>query len=144
MGRSILAVVAGLIVGGLIVAGIEYIGHIIYPPPEGLDLTDPEAIREFASAAPTSARLVVLLAWFLGPFGGGWLAARLAPRSPMPHALIVGAFFLVGDVVNLITIPSPVWMWIGGLVAPPLAAYLAGRTVGAKGRITGEAAEDGL
>lgn len=140
MGRSILAVVAGLIVGGLIVAGIEYLGHIIYPPPDGLDLTNPEAIREFASAAPTSARLVVLLAWFLGPFGGGWLAARLATRSPMTHALIVGAFFLIGDLVNLITIPSPVWMWIGGLVAPPLAAYLAGRAAGSQAAVREEGA----
>ncbi|MBT8401714.1 MAG: hypothetical protein KJO98_14645 [Rhodothermia bacterium] len=138
MGRSILAVVAGLIVGGLIVAGVEYIGHLIYPPPEGLDLTDPEAIREFASAAPTSARLAVLLAWFLGPLGGAWVAARLAKRSPMTHALVVGAFFLIGDVVNLVTIPSPVWMWIGGLVAPPLAAYVAGRAVASKAGVSEE------
>lgn len=127
MGRSILAVIAGLIVGGLIVAGVEYIAQKIYPPPEGLDLTDMEVLREFAAGAPASARLVVLLAWFLGTFGGAWVAAYLARRAPMTHALIVGTFFLVADTVNLVSIPSPLWMWIGGFIAPMLGAYLAGR-----------------
>ncbi|MDX1429649.1 MAG: hypothetical protein R3282_05140 [Rhodothermales bacterium] len=129
MGRSILAVIAGLIVGGLIVAGVEYIAQIVYPPPEGLDMTDMEAVREFAAGAPASARLIVLLAWFLGPFGGAWVAAHLARRSPMTHALVVGVFFLVADTINLVTIPSPIWMWIGGFVAPVLGAYLAARLV---------------
>ncbi len=129
MGRSILAVIAGLVVGGLLVAGVEYMSQMIYPPPPGLDLTDTEAVREFAMGAPDSARMVILLAWFVGPFGGGWLAARLAPRLPMTHAIIVGAFFVAADLINLVTIPSPVWMWVGGLIAPLLAAYLGGKLV---------------
>lgn len=127
--RSIIAILVGLVVGGLLVFGVESIGQLIYPLPEGIDLTDPEAMKTFAENAPVSAKLIVLLAWFVGPLGGGWLAAWIAQRSPLTHALIIGVFFLLADIFNMISIPSPIWFWVGGIVLPLLAAYVAGKAV---------------
>lgn len=125
--RSVVAILAGAIVGGILVFGIESAGQLIYPLPEGMDLGDSEAMREFVSNAPLSARLVVLLAWFIGPLGGALVAVWIAVGSPMVHALIIGGLFLLADVFNMITLPSPWWFWIAGIVLPLLAAYLVGR-----------------
>ena len=39
--RTALGVVLGLIVGLLIILAVEGVGHTIFPPPPGVNLTDP-------------------------------------------------------------------------------------------------------
>ena len=127
IGRSILAVLAGGIVCGIIVFAVEAISSQIYPLPPGIDLTDPDAIRAAVAQLPLGAYLFVLFAWFLGVFAGAWVAARLAPGSPVVHGMIVAGLVLVATVVNLVALPHPAWMWVG---AP--AAILVGGWLGAR------------
>lgn len=55
--KCVLAVLEGM------VAGVEALGHAVYPPPAGLDMTD----------TPAGALVSVLLAWGAGSIvGGGW------------------------------------------------------------------------
>jgi hypothetical protein len=42
--RDALAVLAGVIVGGVVVGAVESVGHLIWPPPPGLDVSDPAAL----------------------------------------------------------------------------------------------------
>ena len=60
MVRSTGAVIAGLLVMLIVVAAIQWLGHSVYPPPEGLDFRDKDAV---------AAAVALLLA-------GAWLSVR--------------------------------------------------------------------
>lgn len=130
--RSILAVLLGLILAGVVIATVEATSHQIYPPPEGLNLSDPEAALAVMSDVPTGALVFVLLAWILGSFTGGWLSARVADRAKTVHAFVVGGILMIAGILNMMIIPRPVWFWIAGLVVFLPFAYL-GRLVAGSG-----------
>jgi len=44
MGKTILGTVVGLVVAVVTLMIVEALGHMIYPPPEGVDLKDPEQL----------------------------------------------------------------------------------------------------
>ena len=51
MVRSMGAIIAGLRVMLIVVAAIQWIGHSVYPPPEGLDFRDKDAVAAALSSA---------------------------------------------------------------------------------------------
>lgn len=87
-GRSILAVVAGILVGALLSLGTDEILHLarVYPP-WGERMSDP------LFGLATAYRVVFSVL-------GSWVIARLAPRRPMLHAMIAGAIGLVVSVAG--------------------------------------------
>jgi hypothetical protein len=128
LGRSVLAVLAGTITAGVLIAIVEATSSaIFYPLPPGMDLHDHEAMREHIHSLPIGAFLFVLADWAIGSFAGSWVAARLATRARPVHGLIVGAFFLLSGVLNMLMIPHPWWMWVGGIVALAGCSYLGAR-----------------
>lgn len=127
--RSILVVVAGVVVGGIAVFALEMLGMTLFPLPDGVDPMDPESLAAAAAAGqiPLGAMIMVLAAWLVGALIGGYVAARLAAREALKHALVVGAVFTVLDLGNILTIPSPIWMAVLGVGLPVPAAYLGSR-----------------
>jgi hypothetical protein len=123
--RVILSVVAGVVAGTAVVFLVESLGHRVFPPPAGLNPSDPESIRAAMAKLPIGALLAVLVAWIAGSFAGGWLAALIARR--VVPALIVGFLILAASAVNLIMIPHPVWFAIAGLLVILPAAWLGGK-----------------
>lgn len=129
MGRSIIAVVLGIILGGIVVGLVEHVGHLVYPAPAGIDMRNPEALKTYAANAPVGALLFVILAWALGSLTGGWLAAFIARQSRSQHALIVGGVLMIFGIINMLMIPHPVWFWIVGILVFLPAAYIGARLV---------------
>jgi hypothetical protein len=127
--RSVLAVLAGSIVAGILIALVEMLGHQIYAPPPGIDPTDPESLRTAMESMPVGALVAVLIAWAIGTFAGSWLAARIAGRAGLAHGMGVGLLMLAAGVANMLMIPHPVWFWCLGVAVFPLAAWLGGRMV---------------
>jgi hypothetical protein len=125
--RSVLAIAAGFIVGGLFVAGIEALGHVAFPTPAGVDLKNPAVKRDLVASMPIGAVLSVLQGWIVGALAGAWVAAKIAAQWRIGHAAAIGALILAGAITAMLTIPHPAWMWIGALVGVPLAAYVGGR-----------------
>lgn len=130
--RSVLAVVAGVIVAFALVAAIEAAGHAVYPVPKGLDFTDREQVRAYTQALPLGALMFVLAAWTVAAFGGGAVAALIARTRPLLHAAIVGAFVLAATLANLILIPHPLWFAVLGVVGVCAGAFAAGKLVGTR------------
>jgi hypothetical protein len=128
--RSLVSIVAGMLVAGACVAGVEALGHRIYPVPAGIDVKDPAVLRDLVAQLPTGTVVSVLVAWIVGSLAGAWVAARLARQLPVGHAAVIGALVLAGAAANMLLIPHPAWMWAGALVGIPLAAYLGGRWAG--------------
>lgn len=135
--RSLGAILAGVLLGGVTVALIEAVSSWAYPPPAGVNLADPVQLRAFVATLPMGAFLFVLAAWASGTLLGSGLAARLAPVAPAGHGAAVGAVFLLASLANLLAIPHPLWF---ALVALPLVilAGLAGTILGRRHRPIGE------
>jgi uncharacterized protein YacL len=129
--RSILGVVAGMIVGGIVVGIVEIPGYFIHPPPPGLTMSDTAAASAHFARAPLAALLLVALAWTLGPFVGAWLAGVIVRRAFVVHGLVIGAIFALLDISNLFAFPHPLWLAIVGIVAPFVAGW-AGATVASR------------
>ncbi|MCC6927838.1 MAG: hypothetical protein IT359_02495 [Gemmatimonadaceae bacterium] len=129
--RSVIAVAAGLFVGGIATFGVEALGHAVVPPPPGLDVTNMEAVRSAMLTLPTAHFLPILFAYLVGPTLGAALAARMAPSRPLVHAGVVGAFFLLGGIRNFMNIPHPAWFVAASclvfIAAPFVGSRLAGR-----------------
>lgn len=101
-GRSIWAVVAGLIV----VVGLALIGDVISQK-TGLYPMDGSVATNGAFAIFLAYRLVFTVL-------GGYVTARLAPQNPVKHAVILGAIGTAGALAGVIAMavknmPGPVW-----------------------------------
>ena len=126
MGRTILGILAGLVVAWLAMTICEFASLFLHRPPVGLDLRDPQALAAHIAAAPLSAMLVVVVGWALAAFAGGWVAARIA-RHRRAAALVIGLLVLAGVIANIAMIPHPLWMTVAGLALPLPLAWLAAR-----------------
>jgi hypothetical protein len=126
MGRTILGILAGLVVAWLAMTICEFASLFLHRPPAGLDLRDPQALAAHIAAAPLSAMLVVVVGWALAAFVGAWVAARIA-RHRRAAALVIGLLVLAGVIANIAMIPHPLWMTVAGLALPLPLAWLAAR-----------------
>lgn len=125
--RSVLGVVVALLVAVLVITMVEWLGHALYPPPGGFDLDDPGAAAKIVASLPIGALLFVALAWGIGAFIGGWVAARIAGRAPLLHAGIISGFLMAGGIATMIMIPHPAWFWVAGLAIFMPATLAAAR-----------------
>lgn len=123
--HRILGVVAGLVAAIATVFVCEAIGHAIFPPPPGIDLSDPAATADIFERIPFGAKLAVVIAWLLGAFAGAWVARAIGRWTPA--AWIVAALVTLGGVATLVMIPHPLWMQVSAVVLPFAGAWAATR-----------------
>src|SRR5690606_22974059 len=109
--RSILAIVAGTVAGGCVVAAVESISSLVYPPPKDLDFSDRAAMSAFVAGLPLGAFLLVLAAWSAGNLTAGYVTRRLAPARAVWPPLVACGLLLLGALITLATIPHPLWFW---------------------------------
>ncbi len=123
MGRTLLAALAGLATAFVTIMLVEFAGHALYPPPPGIDPANNADMARLVGTLPMGALLMVVVAWVIGAFDGGFVAALLAGSArPRMAALVPG--LVVGMIV---AIPAhPAWMAVAGLVLPVPAALAGG------------------
>jgi hypothetical protein len=127
MWRTLLGVVAGVVAMWLVVAGIEFASHAIYPPPAGLDPMRTADLEKILAASPLAALAMVVLAWVSGAFAGGWVAARIASH-PRVAAVLVALGVMAGVAGMIAMMPNhPPWMSALGIALPIPAALIAAR-----------------
>jgi hypothetical protein len=126
LARSVLAVIAGFVAASVVMMVVESLNGRVFYPEMGKAaeaMTDREAIRALMASAPAGAFLVVLLGWALGSFAGGYLAARIARRSPVFHALLLGGLLTLAGIANNLMLPPPAWFWIASMLVLLPSAY---------------------
>ncbi len=119
MGRSVAAVFLGFLAVVVLSLGTDQALHMLHVyPPWGQPMYD-TGLLLLATAYRTVYAVL-----------GSYIAARLAPRAPMGHALILGVVGLVVSAVGAIaTIPmniSPAWYPIALVVTALPCAWLGG------------------
>ena len=123
--RTILGIVAGVVVAFVVLMGLEMAGHAAMPPPAGLDPADPEDLKQMVASASTAAKAWVVFAWFAAAVAGGWVARRLTRASWA--GWVIAGLIVVGGIANIMMIPHPLWMQIAAVVAPLLGGWLVTR-----------------
>ena len=119
--RNTLAVVTGVTIGSLVNMGLVQLGPNIIPPPEGADTTTMEGLKATMHLFKPINFLFPFLAHALGTLVGAILAAMIAANHKMRFALVIGLFFLIGGITNILLLPSPTWFAIadiGGAYIP--------------------------
>ena len=121
--RNILALLLGLFVGGTVNMGIVTISGSIIPPPEGTDTTTMEGLKAAMELFEMKHFIFPFLAHAIGTLVGGLLASLIAASHQLKLALVIGAFFLIGGITMVLSVPSPLWFTIIdlGLAYIPMA-----------------------
>jgi hypothetical protein len=125
--RNILAVIIGIIGGGFVNMGLVMLGGAVIPAPEGVDVTTMEGLKASMHLFGPQNFIFPFLAHALGTLVGAWMVALIAATRKMIFALVIGGLFLIGGIVNVFMLPSPVWFsaldlivayipmgWLGG------------------------------
>jgi hypothetical protein len=121
------SVVAAFIAGFVCVFAIEKIGHAVYPPPAGLDISRPETIVEYVKTMPVGALLFVLAAQSAGAFSGGLITGVISVAK-FPMAMTYGVLALLLAFFNIYVAPHPYW-FIALALLLPIPLSLAGSKV---------------
>jgi len=120
-------VVLGVIVAVVFIIAIEALGHSVYPVPEGLDITDTEAMQAYVTGLPIGALLFVMGAWLVATLAGGLLACFIARETPLVYSAVVGGLVLLGTIINLMSVPHPSWFSITSVLAIIAMIFVTGR-----------------
>jgi len=129
--RNILAVIVGLIVGSIVNMALIKMGQVIIPPPDGIDMSRPEAINSAMPLLAFKDFIFIFLAHALGTLFGAFIAALIAFSHQLNMARIVGVLFLVGGIMMVVQIPAtPLWFKISDLVLAYIPmACIGGRLI---------------
>lgn len=107
--RNILAVLAGLIAGSIINMSLIMLSGSIIAIPDGVDNSTTEGLKASMHLFEPRHYIMPFLAHALGTLVGATVASAIAIKNKLPVALIIGAFFLVGGVMMVFQLPSPMW-----------------------------------
>lgn len=107
--RNILAVLAGLVLGGALNMFIISISGDIVPLPEGVDPNDVESIKANMHRYGTMHFIMPFLAHALGTLLGAFVTAKIAFNRKRGLALLIGALFFLGGLSLVLALPSPPW-----------------------------------
>ena len=126
--RNILAVLAGLFVGGKVnMILIENSSNII-PPPSGVNVTTVDGLKAGLHLFEPKHFIMPFLAHALGTFIGAILASIIAGSNQLRIALGIGIVFFIGGSIAVYMLPAPLWFNIVDLVF----AYIPMAYLGAK------------
>ena len=131
--KNILAVVLGLILGSVVNMGIIMISGSIIQPPNGADVTTMEGLKESIHLFKPKHFLFPFLAHALGTLAGAFLATLISVSHKMKMAMLIGIFFLIGGITNIIMLPSPTWLTVldlaGAYIPMAWLGYKLGKAV---------------
>ncbi len=114
--KNVLAVIAGLLVGGAVNMGIVMVSGEIIPPPQGVDPSDMESLKANMHLFGAKHFIFPFLAHALGTLVGALVASLIAAGHQMKLALLIGGFFLLGGISMVMQLPSPMWFNVLDLV----------------------------
>lgn len=125
-------VVVGIIGGMIFMMALHMASTLVYPLPEGVDFMSQELenqtlLKEWFSTLPAGAFVLAIAAHGLGCMAGAIVATLISGRRSLIPALIVGAFFTLGGIMNLSSIPHPPWFPFVDLPVYLLLAFAAGK-----------------
>ena len=142
--RNVVAVVAGIALGGAVNGALITLSPSVIAPPAGVDVGDAESLRRSVHLFEPRHFVMPFLAHALGTLVGALAASLIAATRKLPIALAIGVVFLCGGVAASVMIPAPAWfIALDLLVAYLPMAWLGARLAARRARPAGLAAARG-
>ena len=120
MMRNILAIIAGLVIGGSVNMALIVISPSIIPPPIGVDVNNAESLSRGIHLFEPRHFVMPFLAHALGTFAGALVAYLIAATVKTRFAYAIGVVYLCGGIAASFMIPAPAWF----IALDVLVAYL--------------------
>lgn len=128
--RNILAVIAGVAVGGGVNMSLIMAGPSVIPPPLGVDVTDARSLAASMHLFEAKHFVFPFLAHALGTLAGALTAFLIAASHGSRFAFAVGVVFLAGGIAATFMIPAPAWFIILDLVGAYIPMAWIGAVIG--------------
>lgn len=125
--RNIAAMIAGVVIAFLTIMLIDEINQVIYPPPAGLDFTDPDAMRPYLATLPVGAFVLILASSVVAAFVGTMIACYIGTANGTLFGAVVGGIVLAATIANFIAVPHPLWLSLATLIGIVVSTLLAVR-----------------
>jgi hypothetical protein len=126
-GRSIVAVVVGVIVGAAVILFIQYLNSLAFPLPGGTDTSDPASMARAVAEMPLGAMLGLVFGYLVGTTTGAAVGARVSPSHPLVHSVLVALVFLAFGIANFRTIRHPTWVVVASVLAFAIAPFVGAK-----------------
>jgi hypothetical protein len=128
--NNTLIILASIFIGSIINMSIVLLGPNIIPPPNAADVTTMKGLKESMHLFQPKHFLFPFLAHALGTFNGALIATKFSKFNNTRNALIVGVIFLIGGVMDIFSLPTPIWFALIDLIIAYIPmAYLATKLV---------------
>lgn len=118
--RNLLAVLAGIVIGGVVNSALIALGPSLIPPPAGVDVSSAESLNRSIHLFEPRHFIMPFLAHAVGTLTGALAAYLIAASYRAQIAYVIGAVFLCGGVAASFMIPAPRWF----IALDLLVAYL--------------------
>jgi len=118
--RNVLAIVAGVVIGGVVNGGLITLSPSLIPPPAGVDVSNAESLGKAMHLFEPRHFVMPFLAHALGTLAGALAAYLIAATHKARFAYAIGVLFLCGGVAASFMIPAPAWF----IALDLLVAYL--------------------
>jgi len=118
--RNVLAVVAGVAIGGVVNMALVTVSTSLIPPPAGVDVNNTESLRNGIHLFEARHFVMPFLAHAIGTLAGALATYLIAATHKALLAYVIGVVFLCGGVAASFLIPAPGWF----IALDLFAAYL--------------------
>ena len=118
--RNVLALLAGIAIGGGVNMALITLSPSLIPPPAGVDVNSAESLSKAMHLFEPRHFVMPFLAHAVGTLAGALAAYLIAATYKTPMAYVISAVFLCGGVAASFMIPAPAWF----IALDLLAAYL--------------------
>ena len=130
--RNVLAVLAGLVIGGIVNIALITISPMVISPPAGVDVSNAESLSKSIHLFEPRHFIFPFLAHALGSLVGALAAYLIAASYKTQIAIAVGVIFLCGGVAASFMIPAPTWYIALDLLVAYLPMAWLGSKIGAR------------
>jgi hypothetical protein len=107
--RNFLAVLVGLVVGGIVNMALVVAGPHVIPPPVGVDMSDAKSLAAGVHLLAPKHFLFPFLAHAVGTLVGALATYLAASTRRSALACFIGGLFLAGGIAAAFIIPAPAW-----------------------------------
>lgn len=118
--RNVLAVLAGIVIGGGVNMALITLSPSLIPPPAGVDVSSAESLSKAMHLFEPRHFIMPFLAHAVGTLAGAFAAYLIAGSYKAQMAYVIGAVFLCGGVAASFMLPAPAWF----IALDLLTAYL--------------------
>ena len=128
--KNILAIISGLVLGSGVNMRLIQAGGFIIPPPAGTDTSTMEGLKSALPLFEPKHFLFPFLAHAVGTLTGALFATMIAKSKQRALSLIIGILFLIGGIMNVVMLPSPIWFTVTDLLFAYIPMVYLGYSLG--------------